>query len=346
MITSNLEKAFLIRCVQQLDQAACTPILLRNYEDFPNQIGNDLDVYVHPDKITESFRILSECASANNGVIRHIHKRGYFIAIWLQFADSNHPIHIDLYHGALTWHGIKFLNDADLVLSSKSVAQDVSFKVPSPAHEALVSCLASILWGGFFKARYQDHVRFLLSDDAAYEIFSKNLIRCFGDLGNSLGIDVMLGNASEVVDHKFARALRSRLIKKSLCETPVKFMWDYSRHWIEEASCYLHRMPGLVVEYDKEQWKFEDTEMLRARIESYFGHTHLWLSEPKNLTQKLNLWRLRGKNHLVLIAGRKFRINGETYPDLQSGKVVDPLTFSSAVLSVLSKRLKFQYSSL
>jgi hypothetical protein len=346
MKTSNLEKAFLIRCVQQLDQAACAPILLRNYGDFPNEIGNDLDVYVHPDKIADSFRILSECASAHNGVISHIHKRGYFIAIWLRFADNNHPIHIDLYYGALTWHGIKFLNDAELVLAAQSASKGASYKVPSPAHEALVSCLASILWGGFFKARYQEHVSFLLSDNTAYKIYNDNLIRCFGDLGNALGNAVRQGNASEFVNPKFARALRSRLIKKSLSETPVKFILHYSRHWIEEASCYLHRLPGVVVEYDKGQWQSEELSTFRDLIEPYFGQTHMWFSEAKSLTQKLDLWRLRGKNHLVLIAGRKFRINGETYSDLQSGNFVDPLTLSSAVLSLLSERLKFQYSYL
>lgn len=342
MTTSPTTRKFLNHLIQDLEHAECKPVLLRNYENFPVEIGNDLDIYVRPERLARAFSILASCALREGAKIAHIHRRGYFVAIWLQFPDCEAPAHIDLYHGALTWHGLHFLTDRELESASQATRTGFSYHVPASHHEALVSLLASILWGGFFKTRYQEHLASLLTDPLQSEMFANLLERTFGGNGRLLATAVLHKEAASLVDGSFSRKLRRSLLIHSLKTAPLESGKKWLRHWFEECACYGWRLPGMLVEYDVANWQADETKQLRERLYYYFGETHIMNPQPPSFARRLKIRRLRGKNHLVLLPGNRFAINGKACLATLDHASPSAALITKAALGVLACRIKLQ----
>lgn len=341
MKTSPAQKAFLTGLILELEQAGCAPILLRNHETFPDEIGNDLDIFVPAESLDAAWLILRSRAAEQGGEIGHLHRRGYFVAVWLRFPDSTAPIHIDLYPGALTWHGLRFLDDAELVHASRPAETGTPATIPARAHEALVSLLASILWGGFFKARYQDPIHELISAPEERERFTRLLERNFGEEGTLLADAVARKEATALVTRGFSARLRSRLTSHNLRTRPMASLRGWLRHWMEEIACYLTRRPGTVVEYRKGVFSPGQLDEVRDRLGAYHGDTReLRHAEPR--WKKLGVsWRLRGKNHLVLLESDRFAINGSL---CTVAPEAGPEALIAEALQTLRDRLHLQFS--
>jgi hypothetical protein len=318
------------------------PILLRNYENFPTEIGNDLDVYVSPARLARAFSILASCAFEQGGKIAHIHRRGYFVAIWLQFSDCEAPVHIDLYHGALTWHGLRFLSDHELESNSQETGTGLQYRIPAPSHEALVSLLASILWGGFFKIRYQDHLAALLADPLQRQAFTAHLEQTFGRNGRVLAAAVVRNEAASIVHGSFARKLRRGLVNHALKTSLFNSCRDWFRHWLEECACYGWRLPGMLVEYDDDSWQADEVNQIREQLGLYFGETHSMNRQHAWFSRYLMIRRLRGKNHLVLLRGKRFAINGHAWHATADQTCPSTASMAKAALRVLACRIEFQ----
>lgn len=340
MRTSPATKAFLTTLVQELEQAGCFPVLLRNHETFPEEIGNDLDIFVRGESLYTALSILRDGAARQGGGIGHVHRRGYFVAVWLRFPDSVKPVHVDLYHGALTWHGQRFLGDDELVRASRMTGDTVRYRIPAQGHEALVSLLASILWGGFFKVRYQDHLHELISSPEEKERFTASLEKSFAHDGNVLAQAVSRKEASLLVTSRFSTGLRWKLMIHGLLSTPLESIQGWLEHWIEEATCYLTRRPGTVVEYHKGVFTPAQLDEVRERLGDYYGDTREMRQAQYRLKKLAVAWRLRGKNHLVMQESDRFAINGIPWLDSASG----PEGLIGKTLETLSGRIHLQYS--
>ena len=343
MITSPATRKFLIDLIERLEGAGCDPVLLRNYENIPDEIGNDLDVFITARTLPAAYSIMKAAATRQGGSIAHVHRRGYFVAVWLRFPDCAAPTHIDLYHGALTWHGLLFLSDEELITNATPSGSTMSYKIPRRAHEALVSCLASVLWGGFFKARYQEQLGSLLADPSELECFTTLLVRKFGHQGQELASSVMTGRAALSVDRAFARKLRMRLFLKSCLSKPLACAGAWLSHWREEAASYLFRLPGVALEFDRKHWDAEEILRLRDILDPYFGATHEIEKRPGSISQQFKLRRLRGKNHLILLSGNQFSINGRNSHSTKRGEVTRTDGMAEEVLASLSGRIASQY---
>jgi hypothetical protein len=343
MKTSPAARKFLIDLIERLEGAGCNPVLLRNYENFPDEIGNDLDVFISYRALPTAYSIMNAAATRQGGSIAHVHRRGYFVAVWLRFPDCVAPIHIDLYHGALTWHGLRFLSDEELITSATPSDSTMIHKIPRRAHEALVSCLASVLWGGFFKARYQEQLCQLLADTSEVACFTSLLVGKFGHPGQELASAVITERAALTVDQSFARKLRLSLFLKSCLSKPLKGASVWLSHWRAEAACYLFRLPGLALEFDPKHWGAEEILQIRNILDPYFGATHEIEKRPRSIFQSFKLRRLRGKNHLILLTGNRFSINGRTSNATNCGEVTRTSGIAAEALKVLSGRITLQY---
>lgn len=345
MITSPATRAFLTCLIDDLEEAGCSPVLLRNFENFPKEIGNDLDVFVRPERLSRAFSILDACARAQGGKIGHIHRRGYFVAVWLRFPDCEPPVHIDLYHGALTWHGLHFLDNDELVRESQPATPGARHRIPAPYHEALISLLASILWGGYFKQRYQDRLNALLADTTQRQQFTEVMERNFGREGRLLATAVAESEARTLVNDSLCRRMRQRLVFRFLQVAPLASSADWIKHWFEELVCYGWRLPGMAIEYDGAAWKTGEAEQLGEKIGLYFGGTHMMNGEAAQLSDRVKIRRLRGKNHLVLLRGNRYAINGQPCRTTIGQPTPNVATMAEAALRVLDERIQDQFTT-
>jgi hypothetical protein len=206
----------------------------------------------------------------------------------------------------------------------------------------LVSLLSSILWGGFFKARYQEQLSALLSDPTQRQAFTTHLEYTFGRNGSLLAAAVTRNEAASIVDGSFSRKLRQDLWIHSLKASPLasggKWLW----HWFEECACYGWRLPGIVVEYDETSWQADEADQLRERLGPYFGEAHSIDRQHAWFSRHLRIQRMRGKNHLVLLRGKRFAINGNACLATADHASPSAASIAKAALDVLACRIEFQ----
>lgn len=138
----SVPRAALTRFLRELPDY----VVLRNEEDlFANlRRGGDVDLLVADLELAE--RILIRHLGAPVRIIRSSYVRGY----------SYDWGHIDLLP-TIEWRGACYLR-TEAVLQSRRLSPR-GLPVPRIAHEALVSWLTSLLWGGFFKERYAPEIR-------------------------------------------------------------------------------------------------------------------------------------------------------------------------------------------
>lgn len=290
---------FLESLLSAWDRENCEPILLRNYEGVPNRIGNDLDVFIPRSRVSDSMRVLRRVVSHSGLFVCHVHERDYFTAIWLGWKGSSETLHIDLYHGAATWHGVPFLDEEKL---KNEAMRFGPWRVPRPAHEALISGLASVLWGGFFKKAYKGRINQLLSDSCEQKEFKSVLISRFGEPGKVF--EVWLGSANYQIRPELVRRLRANLIRGGLRRSLVGHGTHWLRHWFRECFVYVWHRPGKILFYPGNEISGKE---LRERMVRWKGCPFGGVVEGGKVLG-FAAQRAVGKNWLVLVCGEEWRL--------------------------------------
>ena len=140
--TDLVPQAALSRCLLELPDC----VVLRNEEDlFGNlQRGGDIDLLVGDLELAERTLI------RHLGCPIRITRRSYVREYSYDWGN------VDLLP-SIEWRGARYLR-TEAVLDGRRVSAR-GRPVPRIAHEALISWLTSLLWGGFFKERYAPVIR-------------------------------------------------------------------------------------------------------------------------------------------------------------------------------------------
>lgn len=259
----------------ELRQRAIPFVVLRNYEALPNAVGNDLDVFVRACDQKSAFAAIRVAAHSSGLAIAKTFKLGYFHAIWL--SNLPVPLHIDLYPGAFTWKGIKYLSDEELLAKSTECG---TIMVPSPEHECLSLLATSILWGGTFKSRYGARLFSLLNSAERMITLQRLLERTFGTAIQFETEGERLIVASEEVK-RFARAGKRFLLARSLKRARFSFP-AVVRHWLYEATamCFPKGKTVAIIGPDG-AGKSTLIENLKEDFGRYFGEVQIYHWRPE-----------------------------------------------------------------
>jgi hypothetical protein len=297
--TSILERSFLLCLNKTLREAGCNPVILRNYEGFPTQIGNDLDIFVPNEFLELAIKILQSAVDQSSGKIAHVHRRSYFVAVWIDFPDSGKPLHIDLYPGALTWHGLEFLSEK--LFLSRSQRLENGIVVPSKGDEALTLLLINILWGGSFKNRYRRRIEFLLEDREALMCFKESLIASFGSAGSFLINAFHSKDYQSIDDSNVARRLRRALRLRSFVRSPFTSLKEWTRYWLFELINYTVDQPGSCLRLSQVANSRQMSTEITDLIGPYYGAViETQDSRSQLIIDFIRLHRAKAKNHLFL----------------------------------------------
>lgn len=142
------------------NKAGVEYVVLRNYENLPGEIGNDLDVLVDPSRIRDAEIILIEVIVQHGGLL---HNRAEFSPISLFFHDgeTRQQFHVDLFRG-LTWRGAEILSAKQVLANYR---EHNGYRVVSEEHEAILNLLTRLLYGGYVKDSYKEKLEAYLSDN-------------------------------------------------------------------------------------------------------------------------------------------------------------------------------------
>jgi hypothetical protein len=213
-------EAALTRCLRELP----TYVVLRNEEDlFGNlQRGGDIDLLVAD--LDRAERILIRHLGAPIRIIRSSYVSGY----------SYDWGHVDLLP-TLEWRGACYLR-TEAVLESRRLSPR-GRPVPAIAHEALVSWFSSLLWGGFFKARYAAEIRHAVEVDGS--AFRQTLTEVAGKkLGLRLWQAAVDGHAE--VSAEWTRSLRRAVWWRACRSSPVRTIQRFVAFVIGELKLRFH----------------------------------------------------------------------------------------------------------
>ncbi len=231
------EREFLLLLFNKLLNNDIPLIFLRNYDNFPNEIGNDLDLFIPKKHLPFVANLTKDLIHSFGGELVMVNERDYFFAMYFILNGRSGPhIHIDWYHGATSWHGLFYITETDLINQSIDLKY---YRIPSCAHEAMILLMTSILWGGFYKERYIERINFLLSKKNNWTEFLNCFERAFGSIVK-LGFDPRLNLVPDKhVVSLAAKRIRRTFKYKLFLKKPFQSSSKWLKYWKKEMLLYL-----------------------------------------------------------------------------------------------------------
>lgn len=309
MTLTPTEQEWLKTLLDGLEAKGTNPIVLRNYEDLPGQIGNDLDIFVDPRELEVASAHLTSSLAATGGQVVHVHERAYFTAIWLRVNPGGAILHIDLYPGAASWKGIDYIDRDELIRGRQDyvVAEGFVVSVPLAAHQVMVMLFSSVLWGGFYKRAYVQRMRELLDDENSRSEVGRLTSAAFG---SELGEDMIEANYGfEGAKLPRVGRLRSALLRRSAVKRPLPTLLGVAKHWFWEFKCHFWSPPGKRLVYPRQ----EEREAKR-RFEEIVGEygsvfrsaSFIPMQERQTFKDRLKTWHSVASNSCHAVPGRRW----------------------------------------
>lgn len=166
--------------LSSLKDAGIDAVVLRNYDNLPARVGNDLDVFIRRSDLKKAEKALIEQVGLSGGKMVKKFRKDSFTAWWMKIGDAP-LLHIDLFNGAFYWRGRLLETDNQIITHMRS--HTLGFNIPSPYHQAFSMFVTSLIWGGFYQERYAKTLGKLLSDESEKVRFDGLIQKNFGDAG-------------------------------------------------------------------------------------------------------------------------------------------------------------------
>lgn len=124
--------------------------VLRNYENLPQETGNDIDVLVAAEQLGQAERLLVHAA---NSMGYQLHNRAEFspISLFFHHPDSQQQIQFDLF-SQLVWRGFELIAGAEVLKRARARGD---FFIPDPADETVINLLTRLIYHGCVKEKYR-----------------------------------------------------------------------------------------------------------------------------------------------------------------------------------------------
>jgi len=206
--------------------------VLRNYEGFPeSNAGNDIDFLISQSDLPRVIRAIQSVAGTR---IVGYTERPYVVMVFLEGVSqggSNRALELD-FDLCLSWKGLMYLaTDSVLEAATPRQAGSLTFLVPSPVHEAIISLLTSLLIFGRVKEKYFPHVQRTFAGNRGVTIAA--LTPQFGLKAATGMVDAVISGAEREVNSR-VRPLRTTLVLRNLWRGPMRGTMAISRHYARE----------------------------------------------------------------------------------------------------------------
>jgi thymidylate kinase len=204
-------------------------VVLRNYDVLANiATGGDVDLLV-PDRQHAEEQLI-----ARLGTPVYIVRRSYVTGLFYDWGQ------IDLL-STLEWRGARYLDAASVLKDRDARAGQPR---PRAAHEALISWFSSLLWGGFFKARYRNVIVQALDEDGAE--FARVLQTAVGKRWTRrLWLCAAHGQPEE--SELWAGQLRRAVLHRAFVRAPLQTIAGRCRFYFAELKLHMNPPLPLVV---------------------------------------------------------------------------------------------------
>lgn len=220
-----------------LEEHDIRSVCLRNHEDLPYRIGNDLDILVEPgSRGSAELAIVGAAAEAGWGLVH----RTQFVPTGLYFLsdDATGAVQIDLYD-ELSWLGFEFFAPVACLREARRVGPH---HVAPHAAEWAVTLLSNLLYGKTVRDKYRPGAARVA--EAEFEALTAALSSSTGKiLGRRLASAVRRSDWSEL--ERLARRTRVAVVARNL-RRPVALAARQASRLLRLMRRW-RRPPGLMV---------------------------------------------------------------------------------------------------
>jgi thymidylate kinase len=224
-VTSNPGSKLVTTLFHAWEKANINFVVLRNYKELPDCIGNDIDILVSNETLPFAEKILK---TVSNKLGFKLHNRAEFspVCLFVIHASTGYQIHFDLFT-SLQWRFFDILIP-DQVLRNRSMCEGIP--IPHSLHEATLNLLTTLLYQGHIKDKYKSFIAQSYRENTEQAMVT--LTRLFGD---KIGKQIINSVTQEDWDSIEARRndLRKALALNQLCTCPTlifkKIFFDIKR---------------------------------------------------------------------------------------------------------------------
>lgn len=143
-----------------LEKGGGAPVYLRNHEDLPADIGNDIDLLIEPSKISEAEIMVRETAEHHGWT--HLKSIQFGpLSMFFRSRDGSDFIHIDLFT-RLEWHFLPFA-DAKKIIARRRWNGLVF--VPDPLDELFLNICTRLYYQGVIREKHRSQAAVFLSTE-------------------------------------------------------------------------------------------------------------------------------------------------------------------------------------
>jgi thymidylate kinase len=223
---NNLTSQFLTALFNRLNEEKVTYCVLRNYEDLPESVGNDLDIWVEKKSWVRFFNIVKETAYTLNYTLNYtprltIKGEGDFFLI-KELENNLTIIHLDCW-AYLHWKGICFVDES--VIGKYLKWNDKGFYIPNPGVEASINLLKDLIYHGKVKDKYKEIIKTYSNKEQ--QIFIESIKKPFGKKTAKFLLEMGKSGKWNILE-KSTYKLRLILFLRSLIYLPSQIVkWVY-----------------------------------------------------------------------------------------------------------------------
>ncbi|MCX5751415.1 MAG: hypothetical protein NT099_07090 [Candidatus Saganbacteria bacterium] len=240
----DLTAQFLRQLFIRLNDAKVDYCVLRNYEDLPEKIGNDIDLWVNKNQQDRFKQVLVDTMN-NLGwdliayffKLRAIGSGDYFIK---KEDPSLTILHLDLcfYH----WKGLAFFDENAPL--NKTVKTEKGFYVPLPGVEASILLLKSLIYSGHVQEKYKKRIIDFSNKDP--DSFLLSIQKPFGCQTAKSILDLAKRGDWHKLEKK-TTLLRWQLIVRSLCNDSLDQIKIWCIYFYDQVKKYFFHNRGIFI---------------------------------------------------------------------------------------------------
>lgn len=235
MHQENPTTKFLLLLFQRLSKRNITYCILRNYENLPDKVGNDIDIWIKDGEQGRCQECLFETAKENNWELVKYSSRPSLKGEGDYFYANNENdltiIHLDCWT-YLYWRGLSYI-DEDSIPSNLTLHKNGFWK-PAEGIEASILLLKDLLYHKNIPDKYRKRIHDFTTQDA--ENFVHAIQKPFGKMVSNSIVDAIKNTNWEALE-KDAKPLRRLLIKRGILKNPLSQI----KKWIIYLYSYLKK---------------------------------------------------------------------------------------------------------
>jgi thymidylate kinase len=211
-----------IQMLNALDKAGLTPVYLRNHEELPADVGNDVDVLIARSKHDQALELILNIAEAHSWKMIG---RAEFSPLAVYFAnpESGETLHVDLFD-RLDWHGFEFA-DASVITARRQWNGLVH--IPGSGDGVYLNVVTRLLYQGQIRAKHQTQA-LQYHVEGGVEDLRTSFLKHLGPRGSSLH-DQLAERAWEP-NPAICAAVRKNVIRWSGLRNPLRLMSGWARY--------------------------------------------------------------------------------------------------------------------